>query len=319
MLSVPGTVKIFLCLAPTDMRKSIDGLAGLASNVLRQDPLSGHLFVFLGKRRDRLKLLYFDGDGYALWYGRTSEKLDPAQLALFDTSPEEPVPQLPAPAPRPTATTSSVAKAGRHGRRRLPDQLKRVEKVYDLTPAEKELLGGEANLVKIGQEVTEQLEWEPSSLYVIRHVQLTYARREPAAAAKTTDQASSDQAVADHSVGHEPVADDQRSSAQPPSPARPTIITAAKPPQPIPGGLPGPGLLAHVSVSKYVDHLPLHRQERQFARHGLELSRQTTCDWALAGAKLLSPLYDLAKQVALASRVMHLDATRVKVCDAQKS
>lgn len=70
MLSVPGTVKIFLCLAPTDMRKSIDGLAGLASNVLRQDPLSGQLFVFLGKRRDRVKLLYFDGDGYALWYKR---------------------------------------------------------------------------------------------------------------------------------------------------------------------------------------------------------------------------------------------------------
>ena len=61
------------------------------------------------------------------------------------------------------------------------------------------------------------------------------------------------------------------------------IITAAKPPQPIPGGLPGPGLLAHVAVAKYVDHLPLHRQERQFARHGLDLSRQTTCDWALAG------------------------------------
>lgn len=70
MLSIPGTVKIFLCLSPTDMRKSIDGLAGLANNVLRQDPLSGHLFVFLGKRRDRVKLLYFDGDGYALWYKR---------------------------------------------------------------------------------------------------------------------------------------------------------------------------------------------------------------------------------------------------------
>ncbi|HUF79846.1 MAG TPA: IS66 family insertion sequence element accessory protein TnpB [Burkholderiales bacterium] len=70
MLSVPGTVKIFLCLAPTDMRKSIDGLAGLASTVLEQDPLSGHLFVFTGKRRDRVKLLYFDGDGYAVWYKR---------------------------------------------------------------------------------------------------------------------------------------------------------------------------------------------------------------------------------------------------------
>jgi transposase len=70
MLSVPGSVKIFLCLATTDMRKSIDGLAGLASTVLEQDPLSGHLFVFAGKRRDRVKLLYFDGDGFALWYKR---------------------------------------------------------------------------------------------------------------------------------------------------------------------------------------------------------------------------------------------------------
>jgi transposase len=70
MLSLPGRVRIFLCLAPTDMRKSIDGLAGLASEVLAEDPLSGHLFVFTGKRRDRVKLLYWDGDGYALWYKR---------------------------------------------------------------------------------------------------------------------------------------------------------------------------------------------------------------------------------------------------------
>ena len=70
MLSVPGTVQIFVCLTPTDMRKSIDGLAGLASTVLEQDPLSGHLFVFVGRRRDRVKLLYWDEDGYALWYKR---------------------------------------------------------------------------------------------------------------------------------------------------------------------------------------------------------------------------------------------------------
>lgn len=70
MLSVPGSVKVFLCLTPTDMRKSIDGLAGLASSVLAQDPLSGHLFVFTGKRRNRIKLLYFDGDGFAVWYKR---------------------------------------------------------------------------------------------------------------------------------------------------------------------------------------------------------------------------------------------------------
>lgn len=70
MLSISGHVKIFLCLAPTDMRKSIDGLCGLANNVLAQDPASGHLFVFVSKRRDRVKLLYFDVDGYAVWYKR---------------------------------------------------------------------------------------------------------------------------------------------------------------------------------------------------------------------------------------------------------
>jgi transposase len=64
------SLKIFLCLTPTDMRKSIDGLAGLTTNVLAQDPLSGHLFVFTGKRRDRLKLLYWDGDGYVVLYKR---------------------------------------------------------------------------------------------------------------------------------------------------------------------------------------------------------------------------------------------------------
>jgi transposase len=266
-------------------------------------------------------------------YGRSSEKLDPAQLALFDTSPEEPVPSLPLPAPRPAPTTSNVAKPGRHGRRRLPDRLKRVEKIYDLTPAEKELLGGEANLIKIGQEVTEQLEWEPSSLYVIRHVQLTYAHREPAANTAAVSEAGADQLTSDQPACgpraadsqvaqrpgvNEPSTSEPCTDAPPSSSARPTIITAAKPPQPIPGGLPGPGLLAHVATAKYVDHVPLHRQERQYARHGLELSRQTTCDWAMAGAKLLLPLYDLTKQVVLASDVLHLDATSVKVCDARK-
>lgn len=70
MLSVPGRVKIFLCLAPTDMRKSFDSLAALTSEVLQQDPLSGHLFVFRSKRGDRLKLLYWEEGGYALWYKR---------------------------------------------------------------------------------------------------------------------------------------------------------------------------------------------------------------------------------------------------------
>jgi transposase len=70
MLSIPGAVKIFLAVAPTDLRKSHDGLAALVEHVLEADPFSGQLFVFRNKRSDRVKLLYWDGDGYALWYKR---------------------------------------------------------------------------------------------------------------------------------------------------------------------------------------------------------------------------------------------------------
>jgi hypothetical protein len=68
MLSLPLPVKIFWCLAPTDMRKSFDGLSALVSEHLRQDPLSGHLFIFTSRRRDRVKLLYFERGGLAIWY-----------------------------------------------------------------------------------------------------------------------------------------------------------------------------------------------------------------------------------------------------------
>ena len=70
MLRLPASVRVFLCMAPVDMRRSFDGLAAMAERVVRQDPLSGHLFVFRGRRGDRIKILSWDGDGYALWYKR---------------------------------------------------------------------------------------------------------------------------------------------------------------------------------------------------------------------------------------------------------
>ena len=70
MITLPSAVKIHVCVAPTDMRKGFDGLCGLAEHVLQQDPLSGHLFVFRNRARDRLKVLYWDNDGLAIWYKR---------------------------------------------------------------------------------------------------------------------------------------------------------------------------------------------------------------------------------------------------------
>jgi transposase len=96
-----------------------------------------------------------------------------------------------------------------------------------------------------------------------------------------------------------------------------TVITAAKPMAPIEKGLAGPGLLAQVAVSKYGDHLPLHRQAEIFRRHGVELSRQTMCDWMRACAELVSPLYDLMKQRVLGSKAVQTDDTPVPVLDPE--
>jgi len=68
MLAVPRDTRIFLARSPVDMRKSFHGLTALTESVLEQDRLSGHLFVFVNRRRDRMKALYWGGAGYCLWY-----------------------------------------------------------------------------------------------------------------------------------------------------------------------------------------------------------------------------------------------------------
>lgn len=96
------------------------------------------------------------------------------------------------------------------------------------------------------------------------------------------------------------------------------VVTASKPMQPIEKGLPGPGLLSHVAVSKYGDHLPLHRQAGMFERQGVELSRSTLCDWMGRCAELVSPLYELMKARVLESKVMQTDDTPVGVLDPER-
>jgi transposase len=98
MISLPYPVRVFLHTPATDLRKGFDALSGLVTTAFSQDPTSGHLFLFVNRRRDRLKILYWDRDGLAIWYKRletgsfqvpeaprdaVSIEMTPTQLALI--------------------------------------------------------------------------------------------------------------------------------------------------------------------------------------------------------------------------------------------
>ena len=70
MLSLPTHTRVYLCATPVDLRKSFDGLSGLVESVFQKNVLDGHLFLFINKRRDRVKALWWDHDGLVLWYKR---------------------------------------------------------------------------------------------------------------------------------------------------------------------------------------------------------------------------------------------------------
>jgi transposase len=91
------------------------------------------------------------------------------------------------------------------------------------------------------------------------------------------------------------------------------IVEAPAPPRPLERGLAGPGLVAHVLVSKYADHLPLYRQSEIFAREGVDLDRSTLADWIGAASHLLAPLVDQIRKHVLAATKIHADDTPVPV------
>ena len=73
MLTLPPSDRMFVCTQPTDMRRGFDGLSTMVEQVLKRDPLCGYLFVFRTRRRDRIRVLYWDCDGYAVWYTRLEQ------------------------------------------------------------------------------------------------------------------------------------------------------------------------------------------------------------------------------------------------------
>jgi len=245
-------------------------------------------------------------------YGPKGEKFRPDQPGLFELLNEIAAAEAAPPQPAPTEPVAARPKKRTpHGRRRLPEDLRRERVEHDVPEADKTCCCCQTPRVKIGEETSEQLDYQPAKLFVWEHVRLKYAcpncAKAAAAPLPTAPAAANAPALA------EPTSSPAPASPTPAAIGSTVVVVAPKPAQPIDKGLPGPGLLAFVITSKYCDHLPLHRQEAIIARHGVDIPRSTLCGWMAASADLLRPLYDAMLADTLLSRVVQTDETLLPV------
>ena len=199
-----------------------------------------------------------------LHFGATSEKVS-GQPDLFVQTEQLPVP--------PPDLIDVKYQRQRKGRPQLPKDLPRERVEYDLSAAEKAEFD---RLERIGEEVSETLEFTPAKLTVIEHVRAKYAC---------------------HKDGDS------------------TIRTAFAQPSPLPKSNAGAGLLAQILVATFADHLPLNRQEMIFRRHGVELPRSTLCEWKLAAGELLAVLRAPLIAHTLAAPRLHSDDTTMPLLE----
>jgi transposase len=280
-------------------------------------------------------------------YGPRQERFDPNQLNLFgDTAGEDtsPGPDVAA-AAEPEA---SPRQARPHGRRRLPTNLPRETRHYELPAAERICATCGQVRVEIGVAQSERLEFRPAALFVVEDVVHKYVcpccgHGQQAAATATADQpatathtapaatplataaplepppmatmAEPEATVVSTTPAARPADNDATVVSAPLTAPTSIIVSAPRPAPPIAKGLPGPGLLAHLIVSKFVDHLPLYRLERIYERQGYLIPRSTLCDWLAACARALAPLYACLVARVLQSRVIHTDDTPVQIQD----
>ncbi|MBI4890906.1 MAG: IS66 family transposase [Acidobacteria bacterium] len=202
-------------------------------------------------------------------FGRKSEKLD-KQIEQLELRLEELEGE---PQPEPVVFETGVAgnvSNKKPARRPLPEHLPREIETH--APSETACPACGGALKKLGEDISEILEYVPAQFKVIRQVR-------PKLACTACD----------------------------------AIVQAPAPSRPIERGLAGPGLLAHVLVSKYADHLPLYRQAEIYERAGLELDRSTLADWVGASSRLLAPLVETLRRYVLDTRKLHADDTPVPV------